>query len=243
MPRSKLGLVVVFAAGLWAEDGKLTIYMAGKPVARESYSILRADGKIELNGTGNAQLGSMKISIDKFDLIEDDKFQPVSVDAKATLGQLQMAHSITFADGKAKDEINTGQTTKTKEDEVHPDTIVVNSNLPLFAWSILAMRAKLDTTEPQTFYSYVLGQAENPVTVVSKGTEKVEFANKTADLNHLTVTFKPSSAGDPVTAEVWVDDARRMVKIAVPAQNVEAYQDGYEPKPAPPVPAATEKQP
>jgi hypothetical protein len=188
-------------------------------------------------------LGTMKVSIDKFDLIEDAKFQPLSVDAKATMGQMKMAHLVTFADGKAKDQITMGQQApKVKEDAVHSDPLVINSTLPLFAWSILAMRARVDTSEPQAYYGYIIGQGENPVTVVSKGVEKVEFADeKKADLNHLVVTFKQSAAGDPITAHLWMNDARRIIKIGVPSMNVEAFQEGYAPVPKPPEPEKTEK--
>ncbi len=231
MKLSKLFCLLVCAVCLRAEDNKLTIYMGGKPTASETYSVDKSDGKIEVTGTANAQLGTMKVSIDQFDLIEDGKFQPVSVNAKATMGAMKMAHAVTFADGKAKDDVTMGQSTKTKEDVVHPDALVINSTLPMFAWSILAFRAKVDSADPQTFYAYIIGQGENPVTVVSKGVENVEFVGQKADLNHLVVTFKQSAAGEPVTADLWMNDARRIIKIAVLAQSVEAYQDGYAPVP------------
>jgi hypothetical protein len=233
---NKLACLVICTIGLFAEDNKLTIYMGGKPTATETYTVAKDDNKIEISGTANAQIGTMKVSIDKFDLIEDAKYQPVSVDAKATLGQMKISHVVTFADGKAKDEATTGQVTKSKEDVIHPDTLVINSTLPMFAWSVLAFRAKAEGSDPQSFYAYVVGQGENPVTVVSKGIENVEFAGQKANLNHFVVTFKQSAAGDPVTADLWVNDARRIIKIAVPAQSVEAYQDGYAPVPKPEAP-------
>ena len=236
MKLSKLTCWLVCALSLCAEDNKLTIYMGGKPSATETYSVEKTDGKIEVSGTANAVLGTMKVSIDKFDLVEDAKFQPISVDAKATMGQMKMAHVVTFGDGKAKDEITMGQGTKVKESDIHPDALVINSTLPLFAWSILALRAKVDTSDPQTFNAYIIGQGENPVSVISKGVENVEFEGKKADLNHLVVTFKQSAAGDPVTADLWMNDARRIIKIAAPAQSVEAHQDGFAPLPKSEVP-------
>jgi hypothetical protein len=242
MTPSKLACMLVCALTLCAEDNKLTIYMSGKPTASETYSVQKSDGKIEISGTASAQLGTMKVSIDKFDLLEDAKFQPLSVDATATMGQMKMAHIVTFAEGKAKDEVTMGQQPpKMKESDVHNDSLVINSTLPLFAWSILALRAKVDTTDPQTYNAYIIGQGENPVTVVSKGLENVEFADKKADLNHLTVTFKQSATADPITADLWMNEARRIIKIAVPSMNVEAFQDGYAPVPKAPEPEKTEK--
>lgn len=220
--------------------GKLTIYMAGKPMASETYQVAKSDGKIQVSGSGNAALGTMKIDIEQFNVVTDDKFQPLEAVAKAKLGQIQMNVKTTFADGKATNQLDSGQGPKTKEDSVSPDPIVVNANLPLYPWTMLAMRADLKNQDPQPFKVYVLGQAEVPATVIFKGREPVEFANKTADLNHLNVSGTMPQ-GQTLTADFWVDDSRKVIKIAVPAQGVEAYQDGFErktppetPKPEPP---------
>ena len=138
--------------------------------------------------------------------------------------------STTFAGGQAKNEIDTGQGPQTKMLAVHPDAIVVNANLPLYPWTMLALRASLDTQQPQQFPIYVLGQAEVNATVVFKGREHVEFAGKSAELNHLAVTGS-TPQGQPISLDFWVDDNRKLIKIAVPSQGVEAYQEGFEPKP------------
>jgi hypothetical protein len=143
-----------------------------------------------------------------------------------------MAVSTTFADGKAKNEINQGQGAKQKEDTVHTDAIVVNENLPLYPWSILAMRASFDSKEPQEFPVYIIGKAEVMGKIVYQGREPVEFASKTVDLHHLTASGTLPS-GQPITLEFWLDDNHKIIKMTVPGQNIEAYQDGYDRKPQP----------
>jgi hypothetical protein len=209
-------------------SGKLSIYMAGAPVASETYTLKKSDTGIEIDGSGSASLGTMKIDIERFDVITDAKYQPLQTTAKAKLGQIQMNVSATFADGQAKNEIDTGQGPQTKTIAVHPDTIVVNSNLPLFPWTILALRAGLDNQQPQQFHVYVLGQGEVEATVVFKAREHVDFAGKSAELNHLTVSGT-SPQGQPISLDFWVDDNRKLIKIAVPSQGAEAYQEGFEP--------------
>jgi hypothetical protein len=56
----------------------------------------------------------------------------------------------------------------------------------------------------------------------------VEFAGKTAELNHLATTGS-TPQGQPISLDFWVDDNRKLIKIAVPSQGVEAYQEGFEP--------------
>lgn len=239
-----LGLMLCWSVSAGADTvkGSFKVYMAGKPVATENYTIERTGGKVELNGTGKADLGVLKIDIQKFTVVTDEKFQPVSVEAKALMGKMKMQDSITFGEGKAKNQIDTGQGPQPKEDDVHPDALMVNANLPLFAWSTLALRVKLDSTDPQEFHAYIIGQAEVPVTVVSKGKEMVAFASdRKVNLNHFSMNFPPGPTAPPIDVDVWLTDERQIVKISVPAQNVEAYQDGYERK-APP-PAATPEPP
>jgi hypothetical protein len=222
--------------------GKLNIYMAGKPMATETYSVDKTDGKITVSGSGNAAIGPMKIDIEQFKVVTDDKYQPLEALAKAKLGQIQMNVKTTFADGKGSNEIDSGQGPKTKEDAVSAGAIVVNANLPLYPWSFLAMRADFKNQDPQQFPIYVLGQAEVVGTVVFKGRETVEFANKSAELNHITMDGK-TPQGQAISLDFWLDDSRKMIKIAVPSQGVEAYQDGFDRKapPEPPKPDTPDK--
>jgi hypothetical protein len=219
-------------------SGKLNIFMAGKPMASETYTVQKGDGKISVSGSGNATIGPMKIDIEQFSVTTDEKYQPLEAVAKAKLGQVQMNVKTTFADGKAKNEIDNGQGPKVKEDTVSANALVVNANLPLYPWSFLAMRANLNSQEPQQFPVYVIGQAEVTATVVFKGRESVEFAGKTAELNHINMTAQ-TPQGQPIALDFWLDDNRKVIKIAVPSQGVEAYQDGFDRK-APPEPAKPE---
>jgi hypothetical protein len=209
---------------------KLTIYMAGNPVATENYSVARSsDGGVDIDGSGSANLGPMKIDIEKFEVLTNAKFEPVEATAKSKLGAIQMNVHTTFAGGQAKNEIDTGQGPQTKDLPVSAGAVVVNNNLPLYPWTLLVMRASFDTREPQQIPVYILNQAEVAASVVFKGKETVQFAGRTADLNHLTISGTPPQ-GPPISADFWVDDSRKIIKMAVPSQGVEAYQEGFEPK-------------
>jgi len=223
------------ASAATGNPGKLTIYMAGSPVASETYTVRKSNGKIEVSGSGNANLAGMKIDIEQFKVVTDDKYQLLEAVAKAKLGQIQMNVKTTFADGKAKSDIDTGQGSKPKEDVVHPDAIVVNQNLPLYPWSFLMMRAEMKNQEPQQFPVYVIGQSEVMASVVFKGKEPVEFVGKTVDLNHFKVDGA-TPQGQKVSLDFWVDDNRKVIKLAVPAQGVEGYQEGFDRKAPPAAP-------
>jgi hypothetical protein len=231
-PRVGPDTVSVERADRPSSAGKLSVYMNGKPFASETYTIDTSNGKVRIDGSGSANLGTIKITIEQFKVVSDDQYHPLEATAKAKLGTVPMAVSTTFADGKAKNEINQGQGAKQKEDTVHTDAIVVNENLPLYPWSILAMRASFDSKEPQEFPVYIIGKAEVMGKIVYQGREPVEFASKTVDLHHLTASGTLPS-GQPITLEFWLDDNHKIIKMTVPGQNIEAYQDGYDRKPQP----------
>jgi uncharacterized protein DUF620 len=213
---------------LSSDNGKLAIYMGGAPVATETYSVKKSDTGFEIDGSGSATLGTMKIDIERFDVRTNSKYEPIQAVAKAKLGTIPMNVDTTFDGGQAKNEIDSGQGQQTKMIPVHSDAIVVNANLPLYPWTILALRAKLDTQAPQQFPVYVLGQAEVNASVVFKGREHVDFAGKSAELNHLAISGS-TPQGQPISLDFWVDDNRKLIKIAVPSQGVEAYQEGFGP--------------
>ena len=243
---TSLLLTLVSGAILIADDGKLTVYMTGKPIASETYSVQKDDGKVTIEGSGKAELGTMKIDIQQFKVVMNDKYEPLSASAKASMGQMNMAGEITFAEGKAQADMTTGQNTTHKETELHGADLVVNSNLPLFPWTVLAMRARTDTSDPQEFHAYIVGQNEVPVTVVYKGRESVEFADRKADLQHFNVTavVGQQSQTQTLTLDLWVNNDRKIIKLAAPSQNAEAYQEGWAPKLAEaPAPDTKKQQP
>ena len=225
-------LCAVAAAG--DTSGKFKIYLSGKPVASESYSIKSGGGKIVIDGSGSADMGMLKINIEQFKVVTNDKYKPLEAVAKATMGKAKMAVDATFAGETVKSKVDTGQGPEDKEDAVHGDDVVINANLPIFPWSMLMARVKLDGTAPQQFYAYVLGQSEAPLTITSKGKETVEFANTKVSLHHLSGSMDLPTG--KVEAEFWIDDDRKIIKMMVPGQSVEVYQEGFERKAPPPKP-------
>ena len=97
------------------------------------------------------------------------------------------------------------------------------------------LRAEMKNQDPQQFPVYVIGQSEVMASVVFKGKEPVEFVGKTVDLNHFKVDGA-TPQGQKVSLDFWVDDSRKIIKLAVPGQGVEGYQEGFERKAPPAAP-------
>ena len=70
------------------DHGKLSIYMAGNPVATENYTVQKsADGGIDIDGSGSANLGTMKIDIEKFEVRTNAQYEPVEADWESQAGR------------------------------------------------------------------------------------------------------------------------------------------------------------
>ena len=220
-----------------AAGGKLAIFMGGNAVATESYTMQKADGRYTWSGSGEAHLGPMLMTIENYTIVTDGQYRPLEAELKTKMGQVSREVKTTFADGKAKNETATPNGPQIKEDAVSDDALVFAYPIPVFPLSVLARKVSFANAEPQRFHAYLLAQKEVPVTVKYLGKETVEFANKKAELNHLvgTVTMQP---GQEMAVDLWVTDERKIVKLTVPAQKVEVYQEGYERIPPPPPPAA-----
>ncbi len=212
--------------------GGFSIYIGGSPSASETYTLTHSPNGYDLSGSGKAQFGPMNVDIEQFRIVMNNEYQPLSATVRAKMGQVSIATDTKFDQGMAHNEINMGQGPQQKDDPAGIDDVVISQNLPLFPWTVLARRVSVETKEPQHFTAYILGQKETPLTVQFRGKESVRFAGREEDLNHLSATLE-GLQGVPITAEVWIpDDGSRIVKLSVPSQNMDAYQQGYEPLPA-----------
>jgi hypothetical protein len=209
--------------------GKFTIYMGGSLVATETYTLKHDDGHYDLSGSGAAQMGPMKIDIEQYRVVTSDSYQPIEASVKAKMGQVAIAVKTTFSGGVAHNQVDMGQGPQEKDQPAGAGDVVISQNLPLFPFTLLARRVSTSTHDPQKFTAYMLGQGEAPVSVEYRGKEQVAFAGRSEELNHFTATVTPPQ-GQPITADVWMlPGENRIVKMAVPQQGVEVYQEGYEP--------------
>ncbi|MCS6818198.1 MAG: lysophospholipase [Blastocatellia bacterium] len=230
-----LELFLLLAVGVNGEDGSvaqaanaLRIYVNEQPAGHETFSVTKTETHITWTGRASLELRSFSIAIGSFTLVTDAQYRPREAHVRATIGPSEQEVRTTFADGKARSEITVGGMRTTKEDSVSPDALVVLSNVPFFIYEVLAQRVDLSRTEPQNFRAYVLPQIELPLTVRVKGRERVPFANRAEDLIHLELALTQPT-GQMVSMEMWVDDARRLIKLILPGLLfIEAYREGYE---------------
>ena len=62
--------------------------MAGNPVATENYTVKKsADGGVDIDGSGSASLGTMKIDIEKFQVLTNAQYRAAGSDSESQAGR------------------------------------------------------------------------------------------------------------------------------------------------------------
>jgi len=60
--------------------------MAGAPVATENYTLKKSSSGYEIDGSGSASLGTMKIDIERFEVLTDAKYRPLQAIGESQAG-------------------------------------------------------------------------------------------------------------------------------------------------------------
>jgi len=134
--------------------------------------------------------------------------------------QTQYIHT-TFDETGARNDITVGGQTTTKSDPIEPGTIVLPSGL--FS-PYEALAARLRTAAPDsTFPVYVLPQASLKLTVLDSMTEQIQTSTRLIAARRTHVTLAVPNA--PLDLNIWGDESGRLLRLTVPAQNLDIVRD------------------
>jgi alpha/beta superfamily hydrolase len=202
---------------------KFIIYYGEKETGFENWSISTSEGKIRLIDSAQFKLGEMDFMIN-MDLILDTLLFPQKLDMDGkVLGQVYKV-STEFSGGKAINLMNKEGRDTTIEVPVHKDALVLPNGL-FYPYTFLVKRYDFKKGGKQDFFGYVV-PVETPISIEDKGKEKVDFETGPSELQKFFVNL----AG-MVGINLWVDKNEQIIKLTIPMQGIEVYQEGYKPAP------------
>ena len=148
-------------------------------------------------------------------------WKPVEFSIDATVrGQPQTIHT-TFDGTTAKNDITIAGQTTTKSDPIEPGAIILPN--ALFA-PYEALAARLRTAAPDsTFPVYILPQASLTLRVVDSVTEQIQTAARLIVARRTHVTISTPNA--PLDINIWGDENGRLLRLTVPAQNIDVARE------------------
>ena len=205
------------------QSGKFIIYYGEKETGYENWTLSTSEGKIRLTEHAQFKVEEMDFMVN-MDLILDTLFSPQKLDMDGkVLGQAYKV-STEFSEGKTINHMSKDGDTSTVEAPVHKDALVLPNGL-FYPYTFLVRRYDFEKGGKQEFFGYVV-PVEISISIEDKGKEKVDFDTSSSQLQKLFVNL----AGT-VGVNLWVDKNEQIIKLSIPIQGIEVYQEGYKPAP------------
>ncbi len=197
-----------------------TVFLRGAPIGSEQTSVARTATGWTITSTG--RLGPpLDVVTRRLELRYTADWKPAEAIVDATVrGQPQMVHTTIFGT-TASSEITAGGQSTTKTDTIDPGAILLPN--PFFgAYEALTGRL-LNAAAGTTIPVYVLPQASLAMQVGETSPETIQTAARViqARRTHLAT---PTPTG-PLDLELLSDESGRLLRLSVPAQNLDVTRD------------------
>ena len=196
------------------------VFVRGAQVGTEQVAVTRTAEGWSILSTG--RIGApIDITARRMEVRYTADWRAVDFTIDATLrNQLQAIHT-TFDGTSAKNDITIAGVLTTKTDAIEAGTLVLPN--ALFA-PYEALAAKLRTATPgQTFPVYILPQASLSLKVVDSVTEQIQTSARLIAARRTHVTI--STPNLPLDLNIWGDENGRLLRLTVPAQNIDVARD------------------
>jgi len=203
-----------------ANTSSFAVFLGSVRVGTEQVVVTRTAEGWTILSTG--RIGApLDVTARRMEVRYTSDWKPVDFSLDATVrGQPQTIHT-TFDGTTAKNDITVAGQTTTKSDPVEAGAIVLPN--ALFAgYEALAARLKTAAAE-STFPVYILPQASLTLRVVDSVSEQIQTSARLIVARRTHVTISTPNA--PLDINIWGDENGRLLRITVPAQNVDVARD------------------
>lgn len=196
------------------------VFLRGSPVGTEEATVRSTPEGWEISGKG--RLGApLNLTTRQLTLRYTREWHPISLHIDAVTGGTALLLETTFADGLASSEITRAGATTRKQDQIAPSAIVL-PNLFFSSYEALALQLASIPVGSQV-RTYIAPQAEVVMKHTARSSRKVETASRVIDVRTHSVTFM--NPGGPLEAIIWTDEAGRLLKFEVAAQQLSVLRE------------------
>jgi len=198
-----------------------TIFLGGAPIGTEQIAVNRLAAGWTIASTG--RLGApIDIVARRLQVRYTPEWRAVELTLDATVrGQAQTIRTVVEGTTAKSDLVVAGQATG-KTDTVDPDALLL---LPTGFFSLYeALAALLRTAAAgNQIPVYLVPQGSIRVRIAESSGEQIQTAARmvTARRTHITLVLTAAQ----IDADLWTDDAGRMIRFSVPAQSLEVVRE------------------
>jgi hypothetical protein len=197
-----------------------TIYVRSEAIGTERVSVERTATGWTITSTGRLS-APLNIVTRQLEVRYDADWQPLSLSLDATAAGREIALRTAVDGTTARNEMTTDGKTEQKVDTIPAGSILLPN--PFFA-TYEALAARLHTAAAGSEVPvYIAPNASFAVRVGESAPERIETAARTFEARRTRFTLM--QPGLPLDAELWSDDAGRLVRLSIPAQNLDVIRE------------------
>jgi pimeloyl-ACP methyl ester carboxylesterase len=198
------------------QSAELLVYIGPNEIGRADSIVERSANGWTVSGTGRL-LPPLDLTTRRLTIRYTTDWKPAELQIEAITQGMPLAIRSTFAGTEARNEIARGPQTSHKVDAIAADAVVL-PNLFFQAYEALAMRLGALEQDTATFAVYVAPQAQIEATARRLEPQAIATGGVPIRARRFALTFM--NPGAPLDAELWVADDGRLIRFAVPAQQL-----------------------
>jgi pimeloyl-ACP methyl ester carboxylesterase len=202
-------------------DATFKVFLAGRPVGSQTVMVDVSDTEYRIRTTGQLS-PPLSFTLRSAEIRYDLQWHPRAFSMDATVKDQTLRINTTFENGKATSQIIQNDQTSTKSDPVS-DTSLILPNTIFGAFEAIVSRLGGAPQPGLKLPVYVVPQTETTFTLESSEAERVQAPGRTFQSRHYVLTAMNPSG--PVRMDVWADDRGHLMRLRVPAVNLEVTRE------------------
>jgi alpha/beta superfamily hydrolase len=222
-----IGLLIPVSSPLLGtsdQSGRFIIYYGEEESGYEDYFVSVSEGRIRLVDQAQFRMTQRGFKVN-MDLVLDTLSAPQNLNLDGSLHGETYRISTEFFEGRAISRTSKDGDTSTVELPVHENALILPHGL-YYPYTFLVKRYDFEKGGKQEFFGYLAPQIEVPIMAEDGGLERVDFEAGSAELGKLLVNL-----GGELGVNLWLNESKELVKLSVPLQGIEVYEQGYKPAP------------
>jgi pimeloyl-ACP methyl ester carboxylesterase len=201
-------------------SSSFTIFLRAVPIGSEQISLQRTNEGWTITSTSR-----MGAPVDLVARLVEVKYtqdwKPTALSYDATLQGEALADRTTVSGVTATSQLTQGGRTTQLNDTIAPNAVL----LPSPFWGPFeALSQRLRTAEPGSLIPAYVLQASVDIEVGESSEEMIQTASRTIAVRRTPVKI-PNPGTVPLDVEVWGDETGRLLRISIPAQNIEVVRE------------------
>ena len=204
-----------------AGAASFTIFLRGVPIGTEQIAVTRSAVGWTIVSSG--RLGApLDVIARRIEVRYTADWRPIELTLDGSVrGQAQTVRTLVEGTTAKSDVVAAGQTTQ-KTDTIDPSALLILSNS--FFGPYEALAARLKTAEAGSdIPAYLVPQSSFSMRVGESFAEQIQTTARlvNARRTHITLILP----GAQIDADLWTDDASRMIRFSVPAQSLDVVRE------------------